>query len=391
MIRDASGANQQITVALSDYQEAQAAGLSLEQLYNQKYPTGEGQPSAFHQVLASEGIILNSNAKFGLRSSSIGDMIDGRTNLSAGVITKEAVPTSRILYPAALMSAVEDKLTVDLETSPQAFESMLALDDSINHDRWERPVLNFSKPEAARSQAISQLALPASMLTITASDVTRKIPTRALGLEISDQALQASSLDLVGLALARQAATERNERANEYILSLLQGDADFKIDALSSIGGKVIKANALDASVSANGQLSHRAWIKWLNANANKRRITHVITDLDGAMAIENRTGKPVITGDNPNSPRIDAIPTIINPSWDFNTKIFITRDPNWPTNTIMGIDTRYGIHRVKSLWAQYEAVEQVVMRRATQMRFDHGEIVYRLFDEAFEVLSLTI
>jgi hypothetical protein len=29
-------------------------------------------------------------------------------------------------------------------------------------------------------------------------------------------------------------------------------------------------------------------------------------------------------------------------------------------------------------------------MRRSTQFRFDFGEIVYRLFDDAFEVMTLT-
>lgn len=389
--KDASGAIHQIPLAVTMYRAAADKDQSLEQFINTTYPAAPDGPTAFTQVLASEGIFIKPNKELGIRSSTVKAMLEGREKVEAGVIVKEAIPASRILFPAALMSAVEDKLSVDLETTPNAFEQLIAVDDSINHDRYERPVLNFSRPEAARSATISQLARPNAMLSITASDVTRKIPTYALGLEISDQAMAATSLDLVGLALARQAATERNERAENYIMSLLEGDADMEQVALSAIAGKVRKANSFDSTVTQNGVLSHKAWIKWLAANSTKRRITHVICDLDTAMAIENRSGKPVITGDNPNSPRIDAIPTIMNPSWDFNTKIFITQNPNWPAGTILGIDQRYGVHRVKSLTAQYEAVEALVMKRATEMRFDHGEIVYRLFDEAFEVLSLTI
>lgn len=387
-IRDKDGNIQQIPVAVEMYRAAADQGLSLEQHLNRTYPTQAGKPSAFTQILASEGIFIKGNKEHGFRSANVHELMNG---MQAATITKEAVPASRILFPAAVMAAIEDKLNVDRETTPNAFEQLIAVDDSINSDRYERPVLNFSRPEAARSQTISQLAMPVSMLTITASDTSRKIPTMALGLEISDQATKAASLDIVGLALARQAATERNERANDYIMSLLNGDLDQDMVALSAIANKVTKAVQFDPTISQAGVLTQKAWIKWLSKNSTKRRITHVITDIDTAMMIENRVGKPTNQNDNPGSPRIDAIPTIMNPSWDFNTKIFITDNPAWPAGTILGLDSRYGIHRVKSLTAQYEAVEALVMRRATQMRFDHGEMVYRLFDEAFEVLTLVL
>lgn len=391
--RDNTGAIQQVEVTVEMYRAANEAGQSFEQYVNSQYQTAPNQPSAFRQFLASENIHIKGDPKRGILSASIHDMLNGTGMCApqAGTVLKEGVPASRILFPAALMSALEDKLNVDRETTPNAFEQLIAVDDSINSDRYERPILNFKRPEEARSQVISQLALPNTMLTITASDVTRKIPTFSLGMEISDQAKAASTLDLVGLALARQAATERNEQSNNYILSLLNGDSDQNMLALSAIAGKVQKAVSFDATITKNGELTHEAWIYWLAQNSTKRRITHVVTDLKTALAIENRRGKPTNQNDNPGSPRIDAIPTIMNPSWDFNTKIFITQDPNWPAGTIMGLDSRYGVHRVKSLTAQYEAVEALVMRRSTQMRFDHGEIVYRLFDEAFEVLTLTL
>ena len=369
--RDNTGAIQQVTVGLDMYKAANEAGQSFEQYVNTTYATAEGKPTAFQQFLASENIHIKGDSKRGIISASIHDMLNGTGPCApqAGVVLKEGVPASRILFPAALMSAMENKLQVDRETTPDAFDQLVAVDDSINSDRYERPILDFKRPEEARSQIISQLALPNTILTITASDVNRKIPTFSLGMEISDQAKAASSLDLVGLALARQAATERNETAQGYILNLLNGDSDQAMAALSAISGKVQKAVSFDSTISQNGVLTHKAWIKWLSQNSTKRRITNVVTDLDTAMAIENRVGKPVITGDNPNSPRIDAIPTIMNPSWDFNTKIFITQDPNWPAGTIMGIDQRYGIHRVKSLTAQYEAVEALVMRRSTDRK----------------------
>lgn len=389
---DAQGQVQQLPISVAMYKAAADNNMSFEQFLNAQYPTkSEDYGTTFEQVLASEGIFVRGNKEFGIRPTTMDEVLNGRSRIEAGVIVKDAVPTSRILFPAAILSAIENKLVADLEMNPNAFDQMVAIDDNIQNDRFERPVLNFSNPEGARSQAISQLALPNSMLSITVSDVTRKIPTRSLGLEISDQAVRATSLDLVTLALARQRSTERNERTNEYILSLLNGDADMGMAALSTISAKVVKANTLDTSIVAAGALTQKAWMKWLFTNGTKRTITHIITDIDGAMAIEGRTGKPINTTDNPNSPRIDTLQTVMNPTWPSSVKVFITSDPNWPANTIVGIDSRYAVHRVTSTSATYEAIESYVLKRSTAMRFDSGEVVYRLFDDAFEVLSLTL
>jgi hypothetical protein len=388
------GETHQLPLGLTMYREAFDNGLSFEQYVNMKYPDADPKRgSTFQQMLASENIFVQPNKEYGIRASTMDYLLNGpRGEMAAGgTILKEGVPASRILFPAVFLSVIEDKLVADLSITPNAFETMIAVDDTIASDRFERPVINFSKPEAARHQVITQMALPNTMLSITAADISKKIPTFSLGVEVSDQATRATTIDLVGLALARQAMVERSERAQGYIQQLLNGDTDNGIGPLSGVSGKVVTATSFDPSIgNTAGKLTQVAWINWLWKNHTKRRITHIVTDLAGAMSIENRANKPIITGDNPNSPRIDAIPTLMNPGWDFNTKIFITDDTTWPVNTLMGFDARYAVHRVKSLTASYEAVEQLVMRRATQFRFDFGEIVYRLFDDAFEVMTLT-
>lgn len=391
---DDNGATQQINLDVSLYREASNNNMNVEQYINFKFPaTAHG--NTFDQLLASEGIFVRGNRDIGLRASTMDEVLNGRPRMEAGVIVKDAVPASRILFPAAILTAIEDKLVNDLSMTPNAFDTMVAVDDTISSNRWERPILNFSKPEAARTQAIAQLSLPNTMLSITAADVSRAIPTRSVGLEISDQAMMGTTLDLVTLALARQRGVERNERANEFILSLLQGDKDFQIAALSTIAGKIKRAKDFDSSIATDGTLTHKAWLKFLFNNATKRTITHVITDLDGALAIDARAGKPTnavqaSNGSQTVEPAFNAELTVANPLWPTNVKVFITTDPNWPANTILGLDARYGVHRVTSTWASYEAVEQFVLKRSTAMRFDSGEVVERLFDDAFDVLTLT-
>ena len=114
-----------------------------------------------------------------------------------------------------------------------------------------------------------------------------------------------------------------------------------------------------------------------------------VITDLAGAMAIEGRVGRPT-AADNINgvSQRFNTTFNVLNNQWPAQVDLYITNNPAWPAGTILGLDSRYAIHRVRSLTAAYEAVEKFVLKRSTALRIDDGELVYRLFDEAFEVLT---
>jgi hypothetical protein len=145
-----------------------------------------------------------------------------------------------------------------------------------------------------------------------------------------------------------------------------------------------------DASITTNGTLTQKAWVSWLRQNFRKRHIDWVFCDLATALAIENRSGRPIVTQDDPNSPRINPLPHVSNPQWQ-NVQIFLMEDGLIPTGTIMGIDSRYAIRRVRNAQASYQAIEQYVLRKSEALRWDFGEVAYRMFDDAFSVLSLTI
>ena len=384
---DAKGDKQALDLNVGMYEAAAEKGQSLSQYMANLYPTNaEKYGTAYEQALEQAGVFVRGNSEYGLRASTVGDVLNPK---NAAAIVKDGVPASRILFPAVIMDVIEDKLTRDYATNPSALSALVGVEDSIQGDRWERPVLNFSRPESARSGPVAQLAMPNSMLTITASDKSMRIPSWGIGLEISEQAQKSTTLDLVGLAVARQAAVEANERAQGYILSLLNGDSDYSMAALSTFSGKVQTANSFDSTLTA-GNISFKAWIKWLTQRANYRTITHVVSDLTTLIALRNMLASAKSTQNPKDNPSIDIGLSVVNPNWPSQIKFVLTDDPNWPANTIMGVDGRYGVLRVKSLTAQYSAIEAFAMKRSTMLRVDSGEIVYRLFDEAFEVLTLT-
>lgn len=384
---DRTGAQQQLDLNVGMYLEAAQAGQNLQTYLAAKYPTDVAKyGSVFQQLCASEGIFIKGNKDLGIRPSTMAQIL-GIDSMQAGVITKDAVPNSRILFPAVFLQATEDKLLADMSMTPSALESMIAVDESINGDRYEQPVINYAKAEAGRSQGIAQLAKPASMLTITTSDKAYTIPTFALGLEMSDQALRASTLDIVTLSVARQIMVERNERAQAYMLQLLNGDVDSGQASLASLG-KSYTTTSLDAAATG-GVVTQKAWVKFLAKNPLIRTINHVVTDMDTALKIENRTGKPVVTTDDGTSKRIDTTFDIKNPLWPTTVSMFLAVDANWPANTVMGLDSRHAIRRVRNIQAEYSAIESYVMKRSSAMRFDFGETLSRLFDDAFDVLTV--
>lgn len=384
---DSEGSLQQVEVTLDTIREASHNSMSVRDWVNTIYPTNaEAYGDAFSQLCASEGIVLSPSRKNGIRAASLQSVLEGAPRMEAsGAVVRNPNSQARILLMPAIGALVEDKLVGDLEMHANAYNSMIALDMTIADDWLLWPEVNMAKAEAGRTQATSQLARPARMMTLTTSEKQLRVPTYALGIEWSEQAMKYLNLDFISLAIARQIAVERNEKAQQDLLALLNGDDDVGQGPLSGIAGKVKTAVSLDAAATAG--LTQDSWILWLYSGTAKRRITHVVTDIKGALAIERRANRPTVQGDNNTSPRINAEMSVLNPTWG-DVQVFVTDDPNWPAKTIMGIDAQYAIQRVTSTNATYQAQEDFVLRRGSAMRWDYGTISRRLMPEAFEVLT---
>lgn len=378
---DKHGKPQEVTLDASIYREAHDANCTVPQLLERKYETDASKyGSVIEQLAASAGLVLAGDNSFGLRPPRLSDVFEGK--MEASVITRDAQPASRILFPAVFLQWVENSLLKDLTTQPAIFESMIALTDTVAGARYEQPQVDFTRPSQARSQGVAQNSLPNTMMLVTASDIARKIPTFSLGVEISNEALKATTLDFLTLSMGRQVAVERDARVEGYLSAMVSGDVDHGMAALGAETSTSFDTNA------TGGVLTQKAWVKWLFNNFRKRQISHVICDIDTALKIENRTGKPVVTADDPNSPRIDATFQLLNYKLS-QVKMFIVSAGVVPANTVIGIDSRYAIRRVRNSEADYQAAEQFVLRKSQALRFDFGEVVYRFFDEAWDQLTI--
>ena len=387
IITDNNGGVDQVEIDLALTSEAKAAGAKhpLAHLDN-KVAVAENLPTARQQVYAQMGLHRKDITLAQALDASVYATQMGLT----GPTTADGSITGRLVTQAYLFDAMEATLRSNDYGILGIFNSRAAAVDSIAATKFDRPLLNLKRAEGPRSRAIAQLSEPARMLTLTVSDSSYRIPASSLGIEYSDQFAAAVSLPILTLSMNRQAEEEALERVEDFLLSFVNGDTDIGMTPLSAVAGAVKNAkNDFDATLTA-GNLSQKAWVSWLFAGSRYRQIDTIITDMAGALAIENRSGRPTVQGDNATSKRIDVGMDVLNPTWPNEVKVIISQDPSFPANTVVGFDSRYGYHVVNSTVLAYEGMEQFAVRRSTRIRVDSGSIAYRLFDQAWSVLTLT-
>lgn len=327
--------------------------------------------------------------------SRLSDVMDakhyrGPSGAQAATTGNDGTVTGRLVLQAVLFDAVENQMREDTAGYVQMLRNNAALNRSVDGTTWETPVLDFKRPENAKPQPIAQLSEPVRMLTLQTSMKRNAIMGESIGIEFSDQVAQNVTIDVVALSIKRMLEETQANMAMYLIMALLNGDVDFNMPALATVvRGGAAQADQLD-STAGNGKLTQTAWVKWLWRNNLRRTITTVVTDLAGALAIENREGRPNVMGDNANSKRIDTLDNILNPRWPDKVDVIITQDPAWPANTIVGFDKRFGYNYITSSVLDYKATEEFAIRRSTKMRMDSGAMVERFMNDAWDILEFS-
>ena len=342
-------------------------------------PDGKAHPTVLNQIAAQMGVNPRSTLK---------EVMSG--GVHAASTGGDASITGRLLVTAMLLPVIENQMREDRSGYAAMLRQHAALNINLPGTRWDRPILDFKRPENSRPQPVAELAEPVRMLTIKSSQKSSALLGEAIGIEFSDQALQNSTIDFISLSMRRQAEESANEVAMAHILSLLNGDVDVGMPTLASVvrGGTAV-ASTLD-SAAGSGVLTQTAWVKWLWRNNLRRTITTVVTDFDGALAIENRLGRPTVQTDDAKSKRIDVLTNVVNPNWPNQVDIIITQDPNWPANTIVGFDKSYGYSYVQSAALNYSAMESLALRRSVRMRIDSASAVDRFMNDAWDILDIS-
>lgn len=378
-IVDRNGTRTEVGLNVEMYREAFDMGVSLPQYLNQKFDTdAEKFGTPFQQLLATSGLALRRDQATGLPASKMSEVLDGGPQMA--VVRPDGsqalTVAGRMLFPAVIMQWIESQLMDDWTAYEGVYNRMVALTSSASSPRVDQPIVNLTAPRGSVAQPIAQMAAPGSMVTISLSDKSYRIPTKSIGFEISDEASKSTAIDLVGMTLQQQIIGQRISLINEYLSAMTSssGDTDLGITGLTSEN-----ISSYD-SAATGGAVTNKAWVKWLRKDWTKLTIDWVICDIDTYLAIENRTNRPTVFTDAGNDIRLTSVPSAANPGIPGAVNFFIVDTALIGANTLVGIDSRKAIHKMIYVGGAYSAVEQYVMRRSTAMRFDFAEMSTRLY-----------
>jgi len=381
-------------VELEDYKRAASQGMSFKQYINTKCDDADkNYGDAFSQAVQAMGGASKVHGGTGKMSPTLAQLYQGMTagpassvNMGSTITApdgSDSTPAGRIFYPEIVMDMMRDSLLRDNSDIEGAFNNMIAVNENISGGVYIQPKINVTANENVAAQQIAQGADPAVMVNITTSQVTRTIPTKSIGLQITDQAMQFATVDLVATAIAAQSRGERIRMVDQDINAIANGDQDAGFSALP-----VTTLSTYDAGLAA-GTVSHTAFLKMLYADYQKLSIDSAIMDIDTYLKYEARAGRPTVDKNAGTDGRLDAKMKPINFSLEDLNILIVDAAILGPNNRALFLDSRFALRKVTDVTAQYEAVQAFVMRRMSQMRFDYGQHTTRLYDEAFKLISL--
>lgn len=383
--RDEKGnkALKEVTVTVEAYKHASEKGMTLRQYVKCLAPDWDrsmGDP--LDQMYANSGLF--DGQKFGMPAMTLKDLI--AEPLADGFRRPDGSDNSlgaRLLYPQLILETMQaNALRDDGSDILAIWERMVSVSRNINGTKVDQPIIDTTAPEGSRSGRIAQLSEPETIVSITTGDKSYRIPTNSIGLLISDEAMQATTIDLVRVVMEAQSRGDRIRRVQEMLKSMVFGDVDAGIAALP-----VTQVTEFDPSIATNNTITKRAYIKWLHSKHNICTLNYALTNIDTALDVDEGLF-PQSTGTD--NSKITAPFGGLNLGLTAPTMVPFSAE-TFGAGIIVGLDSRYAIQRFVNVSASYDAIEEYVMRKATGLRVDYGEMATRLNDEAWSVLSLEV
>lgn len=377
-IVETGGRVHQVPISVDIYKNAAEARLSvpdyLQMQYGQHADKNYANGNIFAQMMASINSPIDVQGR-GFQKMVLGDVLSGKFQAAT---TEDAQSASSILAPAAILSLVEENPQDDHSETITMFDRLIAIDSSIPNKRFEMPIFDSSNADLQQTSAIGQLATPNIVGQLKVSEKAYAIPTISYGVEISDEALTAYTIDHVALYLRRL----RNQLTYNLICqqfnSIINGDLDMDMKPLE------VKPISMFDSAAGNGKITHRGYVKWLRSGCKYRRPDYVLCNEDDYFEIIERKGRPtVLTNPVVNSEQMAYNAKPVNMSLQ-EPNIFILEEGIVPAGTLVAVDSKAAIARVRNSKANYDATLDLVMQKGKQMRFDEGQVVYRHDDQAF-------
>lgn len=378
-----AGETKEVEVGLQDVKEAGRLNMNLSAYLAEKYPDADpNKGSAFGQIAASVGFNLNPKA---LHKPTMADVLEGRAS-AAGIVAPDGEDRSiagRLFMPEIILAMQEKNLFRNTSRLRESLMSKVAINSTVNGKTYYRPVVDSDTNKNLRYDEIGQGATPNVLVKISASERPYVIPTKSFGLEITDEALASSTLDQVGMMIGSARRSIDNNNVYNWISRMVNGDAQFGITALTPIA-----ISSYDSGATL-GAVTQKAWVKALLANQEYWEADTMIATEDSYIAVENRATRPTVSDDTGRDNRLNAGLNLMNVSLDTIDTIMVADEAALGgAGNFLLFDSMQSLEYAVNASAAYEAMENYVMRRTNQMRFDTAEEMFRFRDDAMALIS---
>lgn len=405
--RDSSGNLKDGYLSIEDYRIASNNNMSVSMVVNARHSDADPTfGSAFHQGQRYLGIFPRNEPKYGIVASTVRDVLDGTcasklsgiqlasgaTIVSPNTPIGNSTPATRLFFPEVIRDFIESEMQADYGMEEAAFNGMFAINETINSEVWTQPIIDVTAPGAQDFRPIAQNSLPSQMVSISASQTSKALGAVSLGLQISDQALRSASFPLVATIVQSQARGARIRTLFRSLSDIVVGNKDAGEAALTPVSFKT----AFDSTAAAN-TITHAGYLRMLWNPERTYSWDYMIGRLDAYMAIEQRTGRPLMydpasTGNTGNEGAYGinpGNPQLIN---------FAAQAPRFlavpegvlPASQLLVLDSRDALMKVTNVAANFAETERQVMQRTNFWRWDFSEVICRFREDALALIDFS-
>jgi hypothetical protein len=392
------------TVALdgSLYASAAAAKLSPAAYLNATYKT---DPSKYgttaDQMLASVGLAIpeaGTHEAHGRNQPSMFDIFQGRAGFDAAISNSGfASPIgseARALFPIATLALADLELSKDFENDASLWDRMIGREIPVQGGIFVQPLLidkTAGGPFQVRPQFRSQGSNPTVVALLTTAEKPYKIPSYSFAIEITEEAMQATTYDFVSATVTRVIRQQRALGVYEQINAVYSGDTDLNDGSLASLGFST--TTALLDPLAAPGTITRKAYLKFLSRNQRVARKNFLIMDHDTYYKLEAATGLPPVSSVQAGMPQLAMQTTVLNSPVGSVQVMLVDSAADGgplPANTILALDSRNALVRATNLQANATMAEKYALRRVEAFAVESGQMVYRDYAQAFDVLTVS-
>jgi len=347
-------------------------GLSFSEYLERMNPSKPNDTlTAYERQLQRFGIRVKSSPEKGIYAGSLAQFFV--TDSSARILFPEFISS---LARWEMLVPEDDPYDVGLITGGNQM--------GINTNIFKELYID-DKEEDYQESVINELAAPPEF-TIGYTEKAESMKKYGISIRWSDEFLRRASVEIIRPAITRFAGFQKRAIFREGLSFLLNGRGTAMTPAADTA-----TAQSFDSSISAAGEITYRAWLKWLNSR-RPYSINTTFMNFDTAFTILNMTRASIDTLALRESldPSIKNDPRLVR-GLNANPTIVVVDDAHISANTIIGIDNRYAAQRWFEIGADLTETERIILGGYERIVMSHYDGFGKIFPKATHALTLTV